>query len=539
MKSINFKIGEKMKKANSHYFKGVYIAMSFLIMSSTLFSCMKDNNPDGSSAGNSYNNDVSGTATVMSDLSSAVRSSDSGSDTRSQSDSSTASTGTSAGASTSGGKSSGETSSSAANSSKSSSRSSAVPSSTPTQSVSSLKGYSEFLKKASEGKNINVAFLGGSITAGASYANWGSANTYTGTNIDGTPIDVTQYWSYASNDDLRDSWRGRVYGWLKTTYEKREGQFKQINAAIGATDSLFGALRLEDHVFSQGIPDIIFIEFAVNDNGKNATDVMRSYESIVKRVIAKNPDCAIFFALSTSRQKIDAANPAFYDVILNSVKIAQDYADYKKIPYANIDNAYYHGNLTAAQKTALFYGAKTDGGAQVHPSPYGYEIYANEVIKVLKSCFSTDKFKFANVSLLLPEAYPENGRMIFGDELVSSMPGSSAVTIPDDPRQHKCMTYHKMLVGSNAGAELNYSFKGTAIWLWLDYGNSNYRIDLYIDDMLLLSNWTFESSQLKFLTGYMTPGKTYKLKIILKSAADTTKPLKFGLRGLAIENYKP
>jgi len=409
---------------------------------------------------------------------------------------------------------------------------SSAPTDTPSPISTPVLEYQKFLDKAKSGEPINVAFLGGSITAGASYANWGTANTFTGTNIDGTPIDTTKYWSYT--DDMRDSWRGRVYNWLKTTYQTKDNQFKQINAAIGGTNSEFGALRLDDHVFSQGIPDIIFIEFAVNDNGRSETQVMQNYESIVNRVKAKNPDCAIFIALSTSRQKSDITNPASYDVFIKSALIAKKYADFKKIPYANIDNAYYHSDLTDAQKTALYYGPKTDAG--VHPSPYGYEVYANEVERVLTSCFSTASFTFDYASLTLPAASPA-GKIIFGDSILSALPGSTALALADDIRQHKCLSYHKMLYTTSATAELNYTFNGTALWLWMDWGNSNCKIDVYVDDIIILTNWCDTGSQTKLVKNLLQADKPHKVRIVPKGANDTTKPYSFGLRGLIVENY--
>ncbi|MHB1484690.1 MAG: SGNH/GDSL hydrolase family protein [Saccharofermentanales bacterium] len=521
--------------------KRIFIAVLLLIIGSVCVSCMRQTpDPGISSSGSS----LSVNSSVMSASLNDMPSNETSDETRSVATSRDSSTDPdSASMLSAGGLSSdsaGSSKSFSRTSSGSESKTSIIVSSSlsPTPGLNNITGYKAFLKKAAEGKAINIAFLGGSITAGASYANWGAPDPYKGFNLDGTPVDVTQYWSYSTYGDLRDSWRGRVFNWLKTSYQTKAGQFTQINAAIGATDSLFGALRLEDHVFARGIPDVIFIEYVVNDNGKNADEVMKAYESIVKRVRLKNPDCAIFFAFSSSRQKSDAANPAFYDVIINCIRIAKDYADFKKIPYADINNAYYYSNLTETQKTALFYGPKSEFGYQVHPSPYGHEVFAGEVIKVLKSCFTTNGFAFNNVNLTLPEAYPQNGKMIFGDELLTAMPASTAAVIPDDPRQHKCLTFHKMLVCTDLSSELDYSFKGTAIWLWLDYSYTNYKVDIYVDDTLISNDWTFENAQLKFLKGSMLADKTHTLRIVMKAPADGSRPFNFSLRGLAIENYK-
>jgi lysophospholipase L1-like esterase len=397
-----------------------------------------------------------------------------------------------------------------------------------------LDAYEKFLQKAQRGETIYVAFLGGSITAGASYANWGQPNPYIGTNLDGTPIDTTEYWSYPSSDDLRGSWRYRVFDWLSSNHQVQENQFVQINAAIGGTNSEFGALRLEDHVFARGIPDLIFIEYAVNDNGRGAYDIRSSYESIVNRLRDRNPDCAIFIALSPSRQKKDAANPGFYDVVRGICDITKDYADYKKIPYAVIEDAFYHSGLTEAQKTALYYGPQSDFGSQVHPSPYGYEIYANEVNRVLQSCFSTLEFSFNKTDIVLPPPYPATSRIWFGEDLISLMPGSVAVDAVNDPRSNKCISYHKILKTSSLDDELRFEFEGTGAWLWLDLSYTNYRIDVYLNGTRILTDWAIEGSQVKLLSKFLSDDTVHELRIVPKSASDSTKPFSFGLRGIIV-----
>lgn len=410
-----------------------------------------------------------------------------------------------------------------------------TPTAAPTSSTveEQLPEYKSFIEKAQSGQPINIVFLGGSITAGGSYADWGKTNPYVGTNIDGTSIDVSKYWSYT--DDMRDSWRCKVYEWMRTNYEVQEGQFSQINAAIGGTNSEFGALRLEDHVFAQAIPDLIFIEYAVNDNSRAQKDIMSSYESIVSRVREKNPNCAIFIPLSTSRQKSDVSNPGFYDVILKSVGYTRNYADLKKIPYANIDDAYYHSDLTDAQKTALYYGPKEDAG--VHPSPYGYEVYAGEVIRVLQECFQNYTFTFNNVSVIQPNAYPQNGKIIFGEDILASIPGSTAEALKDDPRLARVLSLHKMLKNTDASQEFQYSFQGTGLWLWMDLASSNVIINVYVDDILVVSGWRPAGQQVQFVKGYLAKDVLHTVRIVSKGTAVNTKPYCFALRGLLIENY--
>ena len=72
-----------------------------------------------------------------------------------------------------------------------------------------------------------------------------------------------------------------------------------INTGIPGTSSLFGLLRMERDVLAYE-PDIVFLEFAVND-GKN--DISRmSFEGLVARILTskKQPAVVLLFAVSES-----------------------------------------------------------------------------------------------------------------------------------------------------------------------------------------------------------------------------------------------
>jgi hypothetical protein len=168
---------------------------------------------------------------------------------------------------------------------------------------SELPGYDAFLKKAGSGQLIRICYLGGSITCGASTA------PRKGINRDGKPFDYSDY------DVNRDSWRAITYQWLKDTYEVNEGQFEEVNAAIGATTSELAAFRLKDDVLAYK-PDLLFIEFAVNDAGQgilSADDpqadrsIQRTLANIISRVRMQNPDIAIFSLVTTHRKNRIAA----------------------------------------------------------------------------------------------------------------------------------------------------------------------------------------------------------------------------------------
>lgn len=114
-------------------------------------------------------------------------------------------------------------------------------------------GLQDFVQKAKSGEDIRIAYLGGSITEAR-------------------------------------GWRDYSFDFFKERFP--HANFRQIKAAIGGTGSEFGAYRLKEHVL-QHQPDLVFIEFAVNDNSESEEKIIQSMEGIVLQIKQNNPETAI------------------------------------------------------------------------------------------------------------------------------------------------------------------------------------------------------------------------------------------------------
>ncbi len=103
-------------------------------------------------------------------------------------------------------------------------------------------------QKAKNGEKITVAYLGGSITQGSS-----------------------------AGDDL--CYARLTTNWLEEQFP--DTQIEYVRAGIGATGSYIGVHRARRDVLSKN-PDLVFVDFSVNDTTENTERNVNSYDSLMQ-----------------------------------------------------------------------------------------------------------------------------------------------------------------------------------------------------------------------------------------------------------------
>ena len=116
-------------------------------------------------------------------------------------------------------------------------------------------GVSNVFYKLENKDTVRVAYLGGSITA-------------------------------------QKGWRVYSLDWFKENFPQTH--IEEINAAIGGTGSDFGVFRLQEHVLKYD-PDLIFIEFAVNDASKSQDKIIQAMEGIIHQAWKKDASIEVCF----------------------------------------------------------------------------------------------------------------------------------------------------------------------------------------------------------------------------------------------------
>ncbi len=119
----------------------------------------------------------------------------------------------------------------------------------PAVEIQARDGLGNVLAKLEAGKDVKIAYFGGSITAAG-------------------------------------GWRMQTLKWFQETFPKADAS--EINAAIGGTGSDLGVFRLGRDVLEHK-PDLVFVEFAVNDGGAPPERIWQAMEGIVRQIWTANP----------------------------------------------------------------------------------------------------------------------------------------------------------------------------------------------------------------------------------------------------------
>lgn len=106
------------------------------------------------------------------------------------------------------------------------------------------------LRKLQSGEKVTVAFLGGSITQG-------------------------------TGADNENCYAARTARWIQEQYPAADVNY--VNAGIGATGSYIGVHRCDAQVLSSD-PDLVFIDFSVNDESQNNALNKLTYEGLIRKI---------------------------------------------------------------------------------------------------------------------------------------------------------------------------------------------------------------------------------------------------------------
>ncbi|MCM2373651.1 SGNH/GDSL hydrolase family protein [Aporhodopirellula aestuarii] len=201
-------------------------------------------------------------------------------------------------------------------------------------------GIGNVLAKLRDGKTVRIAYLGGSITAA-------------------------------------NGWRVKSLEWFRQAYP--EADVSEIHAAIGGTGSDLGVFRLQRDAL-QYKPDLLFVEFAVNDGGAQPEQIWRAMEGIVRQTWAADPNTDICFVYTFRVGYENDLRNGFNPRAASAMELLADHYAIPSINFAKkIVELEATGSLIFKSDEPASEGVVRFSSDGVHPLDEGHQIYADLV----------------------------------------------------------------------------------------------------------------------------------------------------------------
>lgn len=225
----------------------------------------------------------------------------------------------------------------------------------PARELNVRGGLPQFFAKARAGQPLTVAYFGGSITA-------------------------------------HDGWRPQSFAKLQAMFP--QSPMTMVNASVGGTGSIVGVFRADRDLVSHR-PDLVFVEFAVNDGGdavNRTKDVLRALEAIVRKVRKANPAAGICLVYTMQTAHVDTLRAGNCQP---AAAVHERVAAHYELPSIHVGPAVVQAIDSGL---AVFHGAVADKGSgrdgagrlvltedNTHPVlPTGHAFYADVVARALR-----------------------------------------------------------------------------------------------------------------------------------------------------------
>ncbi|HPA17407.1 MAG TPA: GDSL-type esterase/lipase family protein [Verrucomicrobiae bacterium] len=322
-------------------------------------------------------------------------------------------------------------------------------------------GLPNFFAKLKRGGNVRIGYLGGSITA-------------------------------------QDGWRPKSRDWFQQKYPG--AKVEEINAAIGGTGSDLGVFRLRRDVLDAK-PDLLFVEFAVNDGGAPVEQIHRCMEGIVRQTWNALPETDTCFVYTVHESMLRDLQAGKFP---RSASAMETVAEHYGIP--TIHMALEVARLEKEGKL-VFKGAKpkTDAeraalGDKILFSPDGVHPYTDAGHQLYLEAVARSMEKLARVG--------RTGRHSLGEPLrVDNWEGAALVPLntkllqgewtklgADDPVAKRfSKRLPELWKASRAGASITVRFRGTALAVYDIVGPDCGQVEVSVDGKALGKQARFDA----------------------------------------------
>lgn len=275
-----------------------------------------------------------------------------------------------------------------------------------------------------------------------------------------------------------NGYRPMVMEFLQKTFPETE--FKFTNAGIASTCSTTGAFRLQRDVLSQGDVDLLFAEFAVNDDQDAAhtrTEAIRGMEGIVRHLLTENPLADIVVTYFVNPGMLEQLQAGKTPLPIAAHKQVAEYYSISTIDLAReVAERIDRGELTW----------KTYGGT--HPAPAGNRICADMIEQLLTQAWRESPDNASPTPHVCPQR-PIDPLSYFQAEFVplksAKIDSGWEIAVPDwkslPGSKRNRFTSIPMLTAGTPGAAFTMSFTGTTAIAYVSAGPDAGTLDVSVD----------------------------------------------------------
>ena len=238
------------------------------------------------------------------------------------------------------------------------------------------------LEKARSGGEVRVAAIGGSVTEGAGAS----------TNTEGYAYKFAEAFKRDYCPEGADN-------------------MKFVNAGLSGTPSSLGIMRYDRDIVGLlgGAPDLLVIEFAVNDSGEATHG--QAYSSMIHRALTDNPDCAVILLFAVFKSK--------WNMQTNYIPEGEIYG----LPMVSIKDAVAGPYASGELNDVLFFSD------EYHPKTYGHQIMSDCLItsdlSTLEEGVSVDPGSFTLTDKALQSMFFTK-KSAFGENFMHDKDGGNA-----------------------------------------------------------------------------------------------------------------
>jgi lysophospholipase L1-like esterase len=291
-------------------------------------------------------------------------------------------------------------------------------------------GLGNVLQKLTDGKQVRIGYFGGSITAAP-------------------------------------GWRPKTLQWLRQQFPK--ARVDEINGAIGGTGSDLGVFRYQQDVL-QHKPDLVFIEFSVNDGGGAPEQLYRSMEGIVRQTWRADPSIDLCFVYTF---RVGYEKDLDRGLCPRAPSAHEHVAQHYGIPSINMA---LHVTQLARDGKLVYKAPKGDASPElaekiifshdgVHPLDAGHELYLDVIGDAIAAQRKDAKPGPHSLPTPLREDNWESARLVSIDK---SMLHGSWTKLDRTQGLGKRFGNRMPVIweGTQPGDRLQFKFKGTMIGLY-------------------------------------------------------------------------